>query len=696
MTDKATSHRYAAFISYSHKDRGPARWLHRAIETYRIPRQVLDDADEAPDASATRRRRLTPVFLDREELPTSVDLAQSVRDALERSDFLIVICSPNAAASHWVDEEVRLFKAMGRADRILCLVTEGEPAAERKGLSPLLECLPPALRFEVEDGRVTDRPAAEPLAADIRRGQDSRVDASLKIIAALLDVPLDRLRQRDVARRHRRLAWMGLASTVGCFVLAGLAIAAWVARNEAERQRVIAEQKSMTAQRTADFVVSLFRVSDPSEARGNTITAREILERGARQIDEALRSEPNVRADLSTTLGEVYTGLGLYGPAYELLSKARAVPGQATAARIRQTVSMAELEFQRGNDARADELLTLAAALQRSRPGTVDPALHARLLLDRGDVAAVRERDRDAQRLYDEALRLAERHGLRESATRALEGLGMSSFYAGDMEAAQHWYDRALAARVETFGETHPKVSETLTAMGSIAYMRGESAQAEEYWLRSLAVDRRVLDPQHPDLAATMVNLGRLRVERREFAQAIEVLEQAVDMMVPQHSKTHDSLVFGYTNLALARMGIDDYAGAEPLLRKALQAAVQTRHRLEGPILTDLADLHCRVGRTREGLAHLAAAQPLVAQRYADEPWRQAHLQNVKAACYARDGRLQEAVKLVASSTPVVLEKWPAATFYGHDTLARAASVYQSLGDQRKAAEYRRMAARTE
>ena len=696
MTDKATSHRYAAFISYSHKDRGPARWLHRRIETYRIPRQVLDDTDDEPDALAARRNRLTPVFIDREELPTSVDLAQSVRDALEQSDFLIVVCSPAAAGSHWVNEEVRLFKAMGRADRILCLVVDGEPAAQRKGLPASVECLPPALRFEVDDGRVTDRPAAEPLAADIRRGQDSRGDASLKIIAAMLAVPLDRLRQREVARRHRRLAWMGLASTVGCFVLAGLAIAAWVARNEAERQRVIAEQKSMTAQRTADFVVSLFRVSDPSEARGNTITAREILDRGARQIDDALRGEPNVRADLSTTLGEVYTGLGLYRPAFELLSKARAVPGQPTTARIRQTVSMAELEFQRGNDARADELLTMAEALQQAHPGTVDPALHARLLLDRGDVAAVRERDHDAQRSYDEALHLAEKHGLRESTTRALEGLGMSSFYAGDMDAAQHWYDRALAARLQTSGESHPKVSETLTAMGSIAYMRGDSAQAEDFWLRSLEVDRRVLGPQHPDLAATMVNLGRLRVERREFQRAIEVLEQAVEIMVSQHSETHDSLVFGYTNLALARMGTGDYADAEPLLRKALRSAVQTKHRLEGPILTDLADLDCRLGRTREGLAHLDAAEPLLAQRYAEEPWRQAHLENVRAGCYARGGRLEEAVRLVDSSTPVVLEKWPAATFYGHDTLARAVSVYLSLGDERKVAEYRRMAARTD
>ena len=156
-------------------------------------------------------------------------------------------------------------------------------------------------------------------------------------------------------------------------MFAALAIAAVIARNEAERQRQLAVQKSLTAERTSDFIVSLFRVSDPSEARGNSITAREILDRGARQINESLRGEPRVRAELSTTLGEVYTGLGLYTRAFDLLSKASAVPDQNADARLRQTISLAELEFQRGNDARAETLLdraeeTIEQTRHRRRP----------------------------------------------------------------------------------------------------------------------------------------------------------------------------------------------------------------------------------------------------------------------------------------------------------------------------------------
>ena len=111
-------------------------------------------------------------------------------------------------------------------------------------------------------------------------------------------------------------------------MLASLSLVAWRARNEAENQRALAVQKSLTAERTSKFIVSLFAVADPSEARGNSITAREVLDRGVRQIDESLRDEPQTRAELLRTLGDVYQGLGLYEPSLDLLTKARAIPAQ--------------------------------------------------------------------------------------------------------------------------------------------------------------------------------------------------------------------------------------------------------------------------------------------------------------------------------------------------------------------------------
>src|SRR5690242_15425146 len=231
--------RYAAFISYSHRDRKWAEWLHRRIESYRPPKD-LRAAGPLPE--------LKPVFVDRAELPSSADLASSVRSALEVSDALIVICSKAAAQSRWVNEEVRLFKELGRGARIFCFVVDGVLGSG--------ESFPPALRYEVVAGKVTDLPAAEPLAADVRPGGDDRAAAALKIIAGLLGVPLDRLRQREAARRHKRLVLVAASSAIGCVVFAAISVVALRARAEAERQ-------SLTARRTADFMKSLFVVSDP-------------------------------------------------------------------------------------------------------------------------------------------------------------------------------------------------------------------------------------------------------------------------------------------------------------------------------------------------------------------------------------------------------------------------------------------------
>src|SRR4051794_21668830 len=110
--------RYSAFISYNHHDRAWAAWLHRELERYRIPQALI--GRDSPLGKL--ERRLPPVFQDREELAASTDLASSVREALEQSHSLIVICSSAAAQSRWVNEEVREFARLGKRDRIQCLI----------------------------------------------------------------------------------------------------------------------------------------------------------------------------------------------------------------------------------------------------------------------------------------------------------------------------------------------------------------------------------------------------------------------------------------------------------------------------------------------------------------------------------------------------------------------------------------------
>ncbi|MGE0116971.1 MAG: TIR domain-containing protein [Dongiaceae bacterium] len=216
--------RFKAFISYCHDDERVAAWLHRALERYPIPRSLRGQDSPAGPIG----RRLYPIFRDREELSSSGDLSASIRAALDRSDALIVVCSPAAARSRWVNEEILAFKRLGRQERIFAAIAGGEPNAAAEGLAPSLECFPPALRYALgADGELTDR-TVEPLAADLRPGGDGRKAGRLKLVAGLLGIRYDLLRRRDYADRRRRIAIRGAAGVaIAAAFVALMLVASW-------------------------------------------------------------------------------------------------------------------------------------------------------------------------------------------------------------------------------------------------------------------------------------------------------------------------------------------------------------------------------------------------------------------------------------------------------------------------------------
>ncbi len=209
--------RYVAFISYSHRDAAIGRWLHRRLETYRIPKRLVGDEGEHGPVPA----RLTPIFRDRDELPAAGDLSEKVRSALASSDNLIVVCSPNSAASLWVAKEISTFRELHPGRPIFTAIVEGDPS----------QCFPPALR----EGGI------EPLAADLRKEGDGRRLGVLKLVAGLSGIGLDALVQRDAQRHLRRVTMVTLGAVAAMLIMAVLTILALSARAEAERQRAEAE-----------------------------------------------------------------------------------------------------------------------------------------------------------------------------------------------------------------------------------------------------------------------------------------------------------------------------------------------------------------------------------------------------------------------------------------------------------------------
>lgn len=282
------SRRYRAFISYSHEDEAWAAWLHRALESYRIPKHLVG----RPGRHGPVPRRLHPVFRDREDLASAAHLSEPIRRALEDSDALIVVCSPAAAASQWVNEEIRQFRSLGREGDIHCLIVDGDPQSEDVSQ----QCFPPALLEATE----------EPLAADARPWADGRQLARLKLLAGILGLRLDELRRRDLQRRHRVWALSTGGALLVALVTSVLAVLAVQARNAEEKRRAHAEE--LVGYMLGDLRQKLDEVgrldildSVGSEARAylETLDPREITDESLEQTAKAWRQ-----------LGEVSFGRG--------------------------------------------------------------------------------------------------------------------------------------------------------------------------------------------------------------------------------------------------------------------------------------------------------------------------------------------------------------------------------------------------
>ena len=256
-----TKRPYVAFISYSHRDSVWAAWIQKAVERYSLPSALAK--------STGLDRRLGKVFRDREELSTGQNLGDHLLEALDNSDNLIVICSPNAVSSQWVGKEIEYFKSIGRGDRIFALLVEGGA-----------EALPEPLLTDIHGNPL------EPLAADPRDEGDGKRLAKLKLISGLLGVNLDQLTRREQARQNQlRAIYTGIASTV--VVMAALAFVSYREQQIARQQEAFERETAMkNAANMVEFAKDISKQIDmESQARVNTQLIDYLERSGSENLD---------------------------------------------------------------------------------------------------------------------------------------------------------------------------------------------------------------------------------------------------------------------------------------------------------------------------------------------------------------------------------------------------------------------------
>jgi tetratricopeptide (TPR) repeat protein len=564
--------KYKAFLSYSHRDERWAKWLHKSLEAYRPPKALV--AEHVGSGSIPKR--LSPVFRDREELPSATDLGAVISEALSQSACQIIICSPNAARSRWVNEEILAFKRLGREGRIFCLIVDGEPNASDIPGQSEQECFPNALRFRIgADGELSQQ-RSEPIAADAREGKDGKNNALLKLIAGMLGVGFDALKRREQHRYHRRMALTATAAFGGMVITTGLAGAALIARENEQRERIRAEAEAETARQTTSFLIDLFRISDPGEARGNTITAREMLDKGAARIETELADQPNVQATLMDTVGAVYMNLGLYAQAQPLLDGAlgrRQELLKPTDPQLAESLNhVGELLRLRAEYQRSE--VTYRSALAHRGPDSESQRMTAVSLVGLAEALSGQGRFDEAERSLREALEIQKHlHGESHSdVAHTTEALAVAIFQRGDLQSARPLMDQAVAMQRRLRGDQpHPDFAQALNNLMFILHAAGEYRQAEQLLSDSIEMKRRLLGEKHPELALGMNNLASMMQDRGEYAGAEAMYGSALAMQRELLGDAHPDVATTLSNMATLLYDKGDHAAALRSAQESLQ-----------------------------------------------------------------------------------------------------------------------------
>jgi tetratricopeptide (TPR) repeat protein len=546
---------YWAFISYSHHDSSSARWLQQALEKYSIPHRLVG----RPTPAGPAPKYLRPIFRDRTDMAVDADLAARVDKALADSAYLIVVCSPHAAQSRWVEREIKLFRTTHHASRVLSVIVAGDPEHVEDN------CFPPSLRRS-EREEAAEHP--EPLAADLRPTGDGRRGTVLKLCAGMLGVALDELVRRDDQRRRRRLISMTVASTAGMAIAGALAAMALFARNEAEVQRSHAEG-------LIEFMLS----------------------------DLRKKLEPSGRLDLMD-------GVGRKALEYYDAQDPSRLDVQSLARRARALRLMGEINVQRGNLTDALESFKSAAAtteelLNRSPNDGQIIFNHAQNVFWVGEIARQRGNLTEAESSFQRYRALAERlvsinpqnDDWREEIVYADSALGVLYLAQGRAADALTPFERtypiveSLAqrhtddlSRLVDLGQAHAWLANALQKLGRLGEARAHrDAELDVY--RSVLAKDPTFRPAKFSTVVSLLDRGQLAMLNDDMEGALadfkESSRQAETLLInePENMDLTGVVAAGHADLgeALLELGQVDAARREQARARSLLTSARAR-----------------------------------------------------------------------------------------------------------------------
>ncbi len=533
--------------------------------------------DAAGDAALTRadQRLLTPAHASPEQITgatitTATDVyalgvllydlltgrlpfAAAGRTSAQLAQAILQVDAPRPSSAVGQGSSARLAAAQRRGEALT-------PARLRRELDGDLDTIVlTALRKEPERRYRSARALAEDIERHLHHEPVSARPDTLAYRAA------------KFIRRHR----LGVAGSVAALLSAAALVSfyTWQLSLERDRARAAAER----AEKVAAFLAGVFSVADPTLNLGKTVTARELLDNGARQIERELAGAPDVQAALMEAMGDAYRNLGLFAEARTLQQKVLdmrvAVFGVDS---VEAAQSLARLGGVTGDLGRYDEaiehLQRALSILRRAQPP--DGLAIARALRTLAFAQHQAGKDyAEAERTYLDAIEAAQAAGAAGDAERArsMAGLGFVLRFTGKLAQARSWLEQALALRIRTFGDTHPETIESINSLGGLLLRESRHVEAIAQLERALPLARTVYGDGHLRTAYIAANLGNALVGAGRYADAERVMREALPVFRARLGEDHPRTSYMTENLANAIFYQARYAEALPMYLQSLE-----------------------------------------------------------------------------------------------------------------------------